>query len=108
MLDTFHRRSADFDAVRAVSGLLVLNNSDRSRGARENLRQAVAALMRMHDEAKRQFRAIKQYFERHIERMLLRLQRDSRIAKDAPVAARLACSTRSPPTNLLPHDRQRV
>lgn len=87
-LDTFHKTSADWDAPRAIAGLLVLNNSGiRSRGARKLWREAIAALMRMHDEPNDEFRAIKQYFERHIERMLQRLQRDSRIAKDAPIPA---------------------
>jgi AcrR family transcriptional regulator len=87
-LDAFHKTSADWDAPRAVAGLLVLNNSGiRSRGARKLWREAIAALMRMHDEPNDEFRAIKQYFERHIERMLRHLQRESRIAKDAPIPA---------------------
>jgi len=87
-LEAFHKTAANWDAVRAIAGLLVLNNSGiRTRAARKLWREAVAALMRMHDEANDEFRAIKQYFERHIERMLTRLQRDGRIANDAPLPA---------------------
>jgi len=85
-LDDFHRKSATWDAVSSVAGLLVLNNSGiRSKSARKLWREAIAALMRMHDEANDEFRAIKQYFERHIERMLKRLHRDGKIAKDTPL-----------------------
>jgi AcrR family transcriptional regulator len=87
-LDDFHRRSASWGAVSAVAGLLYLNNSGiRSKSARKLWREAIAALMRMHDEANDEFRAIKQYFERHIERMLKRLHHDSLIAKDTPLSA---------------------
>lgn len=85
-LEEFHRKSASWDAVSAVAGLLYLNNSGiRSKGARKLWREAVAALMRMHDEANDEFRTIKHYFERHIERMLKRLRRDSLLAKDTPL-----------------------
>jgi AcrR family transcriptional regulator len=85
-LDDFHRTSASWDAVRAVSGLLVLNNSGiRTKRARKLWREAIAALMRMHDTANDEFRAIKQYFERHIERMLKRLVREGRISPNTPL-----------------------
>ncbi len=90
-LEDFHRKSASWNAVDAVAGLLVLNNSGRrSKSARRLWREAMAALMRMHDEADDEYRAIKRYFERHIERMLKRLHRDSLIAKDAPLPALVA------------------
>lgn len=86
-LDEFHRTSASLDAVSAVSGLLILNNSGiRSKRTRKLWREAIAALMRMHDEANDEFRAIKQYFERHIERMLKRLHRDGLLADGTPLA----------------------
>jgi AcrR family transcriptional regulator len=85
-LDDFHRMSASWDAVHAVSGLLVLNNSGiRTKRARKLWREAIAALMRMHDAANDEFRAIKQYFERHIERMLKRLVREGRISQNTPL-----------------------
>ena len=43
--------------------------------------------MRAHDEANDDFHAIKQYFEKHIERMLQRLHRDSLLAKATPLPA---------------------
>ena len=85
-LDEFHKTSTDMDAVEAVSGLLHLNNTGiRSKAERRLWREAVAALMRMHDTADDEFRAIKRYFEKHIERMLLRLRRDSLVSKDMPL-----------------------
>jgi AcrR family transcriptional regulator len=87
-LEEFHKESASWDAVSAVAGLLYLNNSGiTSKSERRLWREAIAALMRMHDEANDEFRAIKQYFERHIERMLRRLHRDSLLAKDTPLPA---------------------
>src|SRR5262245_35803263 len=87
-LEDFHRKSAAWDAVSAVAGLLYLNNTGiRSRSDRKLWREAAAALMRMHDEANDEFRAIKQYFEEHIERMLKRLHRDGLIAKETPLPA---------------------
>ena len=87
-LEAFHQRSSSWDAVSAVTGLLYLNNSGiRSRSERKLWREAVAALMRMHDEANDEFRAIKRYFEGHIERMLQRLHRDGLIAKQTPLPA---------------------
>jgi AcrR family transcriptional regulator len=87
-LDEFHEKSASMDAVSAVAGLLYLNNSGiRSKGERKLWREAAAALMRMHDEANDEFRAIKQYFERHIERMLARLHRDGLITRQTPLPA---------------------
>ena len=87
-LEEFHRKSASWDVVSAVAGLLYLNNSGiRSKAARKLWREAVAALMRMHDESDDEFRAIKRYFEKHIERMLKRLRSNSLIAKDTPLPA---------------------
>lgn len=87
-LDEFHKKSASWDAVTSVAGLLYLNNSGvKSKTERKLWREIMAALMRMHDEPNDEFRAIKQYFERHIERMLQRLHRDSLIAKDTPLPA---------------------
>jgi AcrR family transcriptional regulator len=87
-LEAFHKKSAPWDAVSAVAGLLYLNNSGiRTKSERKLWREATAALMRMHDEANDEFRAIKKYFEVHIERMLERLQRDALIAKDMPLPA---------------------
>src|SRR5215472_11105399 len=58
-LEQLHRTSAARDAVPAVAGLLYLNNSGvRSRSARKLWREALAALMRIHDEANDEFRAI--------------------------------------------------
>jgi AcrR family transcriptional regulator len=87
-LDKFHKKSASWDAVKAMAGLLYLNNSGiRSKAERKLWREAISALMRMHDEANDEFRSIKRYFERHIERMLQRLQRDSLIVEEAPLPA---------------------
>jgi AcrR family transcriptional regulator len=87
-LEQFHERSASWDAISSVAGLLQLNNSGiRTRAQRKLWREAGAALLRMHDEANDEFRIIKQYFERHIERMLVRLRRDALISKDTPVPA---------------------
>jgi AcrR family transcriptional regulator len=87
-LDDFHRESAAWDAVSSVAGLLHLNNSGiRSRAQRKLWREAMAALLRMHDAADDEFRAVKQYFEQRIERMLERLLRDGLIVRDAPLAA---------------------
>jgi AcrR family transcriptional regulator len=87
-LEAFHKKSAPWDAVSAVAGLLYLNNSGiRTKSERKLWREVTAALMRMHDEANDEFRAIKKYFEVHIERMLERLQRDALIAKDMPLPA---------------------
>jgi AcrR family transcriptional regulator len=86
-LDDFHRKSASWDAVSSIAGLLILNNSGiRSKAARKLWREAIAALMRMHDQANDEFRAIKRYFAQHIERMLQRLVRDGHIAKDTPLS----------------------
>lgn len=85
-LNEFHETCASLDAVAAVSGLLYLNNSGiKSKAERTLWREAVAALLRMHDAADDEFRAIKRYFEKHIERMLQRLRRDSLIADDTPL-----------------------
>jgi len=87
-LEAFHDRSNGMNPVDAMAGLLYLNNSGvRSPAARKLWREAAAALMRMHDEANDEFHSIKAYFERHIERMLKRLQRDSLLAKDMPLPA---------------------
>jgi AcrR family transcriptional regulator len=87
-LDDFHKKSAGMDAVESVAGLLYLNNSGvRSKAARKLWREAMAALLRTHDTADDEFRAVKQYFEKHIERMLQRLSRDQLIAKDASLPA---------------------
>lgn len=87
-LDEFHKKSASWDAVKAMAGLLYLNNSGiRSKAERKLWREAISALMRMHDEANDEFRSIKRYFERHIGRMLQRLQRDSLIVEEAPLPA---------------------
>jgi AcrR family transcriptional regulator len=87
-LEAFHKKSVSLDAVSAVAGLLYLNNSGiRSKIERKLWREAIAALMRMHDAPNDEFHAIKQYFERHIERMLQRLRRDSLISKDTPLPA---------------------
>lgn len=87
-LEEFHKQSISLDAVAAVAGLLYLNNSGiRSKIERKLWREAIAALMRMHDAPNDEFHAIKQYFERHIERMLQRLRRDSLISKDTPLPA---------------------
>lgn len=87
-LDDFHKKSVSMDAVESVAGLLYLNNSGvRSKAARKLWREAMAALLRTHDIADDEFRAVKRYFEKHIERMLQRLSRDQLIAKDAPLPA---------------------
>ena len=87
-LEDFHKKSASMDAVTAVAGLLILNNSGiRTKGARKLWREAIGALMRMHDEADDDFRSVKEYFERHIERMLARLKRDNLIMAGTPVSA---------------------
>jgi len=87
-LEEFHKKSASWDAVSSLAGLLYLNNTGiRTRAQRKLWREAIAALMRMHDEANDEFRAIKQYFERHIERMLQRLHRDALISRDTPLPA---------------------
>jgi AcrR family transcriptional regulator len=87
-LEEFHKNSASLDAVSAVAGLLYLNNGGiRSKSQRRLWREAIGALMRMHDEANDEFRAIKQYFEKHLERMLQRLYRDALLAKDTPLPA---------------------
>ena len=85
-LEAFHRSSVGMGAVEAVSGLLFLNNSGvESLGERKLWREAMAAQLRMHDLPDDEFRRIKQYFEEHIERMLLRLRADGKINKDAPI-----------------------
>jgi AcrR family transcriptional regulator len=87
-LDAFHKKSASLDAVSAVAGLLLLNNSGvGTRAQRKLWREAMAALLRMHDTPDDAFRAIKRYFEKHIERMLERLYRDGRLRRDAPLPA---------------------
>ena len=87
-LEDFHRKSASMEAVEAVAGLLYLNNTGiRTKAERKVWREAVAALMRMHDTASDDFRAIKLYFEKHIERILQRLRRDGLISKDIPLPA---------------------
>ncbi len=87
-LEAFHKKSASWDAASSVAGLLYLNNTGvRSKTERKLRREIMAALMRMHDEAHDEFRAIKQYFEKHIERMLQRLRRDGLISEDAPLPA---------------------
>lgn len=87
-LEDFHRKSTGMGAVDAVAGLLYLNNSGvGTPGKRKLWREAIAALMRMHDTPDDEFRIIKQYFEKHIERMLTRLRDDGLIRKDAPLAA---------------------
>jgi AcrR family transcriptional regulator len=87
-LDDFQKKSAAMDAVESVAGLLYLNNSGvRSKAARKLWREAMAALLRAHDSADDEFRAVKRYFEKHIERMLQRLSRDSALSKDAPLPA---------------------
>ncbi len=85
-LDDFHRKSASWDAVASVAGLLVLNNSGiRSKRTRKLWREAIAALLRVHDDPEDEFRAIKRYFEKHIERILQRLHRDSFLARETPL-----------------------
>ena len=87
-LDAFHKNSASLDAVSAVAGLLLLNNSGvGTRAQRKLWREAMAALLRMHDTPDDAFRAIKRYFEKRIERMLERLHRDGRLRKDTPLPA---------------------
>lgn len=85
-LEAFHRASVGMDAVDSVSGLLFLNNSGvETMGERKLWREAMAAQLRMHDLPDDEFRRIKQYFEEHIERMLLRLRADGKIKQDAPI-----------------------
>lgn len=85
-LEAFHRASVGMGAVEAVSGLLFLNNSGvETMGERKLWREAMAAQLRMHDLPDDEFRRIKQYFEEHIERMLLRLRADGKINPDAPI-----------------------
>ena len=87
-LEAFHRKSEGMGAVEAIAGLLYLNNSGvETPGKRKLWREALAALLRMHDTPDDEFRKIKQYFEQHIERMLLRLRDDGQIRKDAPLSA---------------------
>ncbi len=87
-LEAFHRKSDGMGAIEAVAGLLYLNNSGvETPGARKLWREALAALLRMHDTPDDEFRLIKQYFEKHIERMLRRLRDDGLIRKDTPLAA---------------------
>lgn len=85
-LEEFHRKSIGMGAVDAVAGLLYLNNSGvKTPGRRKLWREALAALLRMHDTPDDEFRIIKQYFEDHIERMLVRLRDDGLIRKDTPL-----------------------
>jgi len=86
-LEEFHRKSVSRDAVGAIAGLLYLNNSGvHTKAQRKLWREVMAALLRIHDEATDEFRSIKEHFEKHVERMLRRLQDDGLIAKDAPLA----------------------
>ena len=86
-LEEFHRKSVSRDAVGAIAGLLYLNNSGvHTKVQRKLWREVMAALLRIHDEATDEFRSIKEHFEKHVERMLRRLQDDGLIAKDAPLA----------------------
>ena len=90
-LEEFHRKSVGMGAVEAVAGLLYLNNSGvATQGKRKLWREALAALLRMHDTPDDEFRIIKQYFEEHIERMLKRLRDDGQIRKDAPLPAMMS------------------
>ena len=90
-LEDFHRQSVGMGAIEAVAGLLYLNNSGvETPGQRKLWREALAALLRMHDTPDDEFRIIKQYFEQHIERMLLRLRDDGKIRKDAPLPAMMS------------------
>jgi AcrR family transcriptional regulator len=86
-LEEFHRKSVSWDAVSAMAGLLYLNNSGVHTMAQRKLwREVMAALLRIHDEATDEFRSIKEHFEKHVERMLRRLQNDGLVAKEAPLA----------------------
>jgi AcrR family transcriptional regulator len=88
VLEEFHRKSASWDAVSAMAGLLYLNNSGvHTKAQRKLWREVMAALLRIHDEATDEFRSIKEHFEKHVERMLRRLRDDGLIAKDAPLPA---------------------
>jgi AcrR family transcriptional regulator len=90
-LEAFQKESAGMEPIDAVSGLLILNNSGvRNKRVRKLWREALAALMRMHDTADDDFRSIKLYFERHLGRMLKRLQQEGRLSSDLPMSATVA------------------
>ncbi|QEX15575.1 hypothetical protein FRZ44_08620 [Hypericibacter terrae] len=85
-LEEFHRKSVSWDAVSAMAGLLYLNNSGvHTKAQRKLWREVMAALLRIHDEATDEFRSIKEHFEKHVERMLRRLQNDGLVAEEAPL-----------------------